>query len=346
MSKMSENFGHYDNPRLKTRLVMMVVALIVIAGALIFTEYLRRKDSDNATDTEQEATTEPAPTGRIATTLSTTDDGVSLEVRKTGSSAPTPYPEPPEVPLPAATDDGKKPDETDSDAPAMFDVIVDGHPMQEREAAAYNEVSAHGWSLRNAPEDIEILHVSRYELMKSPKKYRNKVIRVKGTLLRVRPDLYNADDNHPDRPRTYYECILKSADEDIFVVHVFEDPISQGRLRADIDIVTVNACFLKNWGYLVQDVRHVAPFLIGYRLEKVEFPDTLAKVSAIVIGAIGCLIVIVLVAVRMGRQRTRQMLLRMKRESMEAAEIPEPHLLPRDKEYTDCKQSFPGDDRR
>ena len=217
MSKLSETFRPTGGGALTVRLILMTVILLLLFGALIAVRsgMMSRVMAPPAGET---TAPEPSPTGAqpIRASVNTDNDSVQLSIREASGEVPSP-PEPTEPVRPAPVPS----DETPAPAPQadndVFAGVLDGHPITSGERVAYDHVAAMAWDLGRASAVEPAFGAKRVQLMASPREYRGRLVRVQGSLLRVRPGRFDLDPDRPDRPLPYYECAVKSAEEDLFI---------------------------------------------------------------------------------------------------------------------------------
>lgn len=332
MSKLSETFKPGRGGPVMTRLILMSVILVVVLGALVAVRSGRFGRGRDARETIRTAPVEPnGKTGPVSARVNTEGDSVKLDLHK-GTAVAQAHPRRAPAPTPPA---GEASDNATTQAPGadndIFASVLDGFAVTSKEHDAYFHVVAMAWDLGDKNTAEKPLHLKRLELMASPKKYRGRLIRVRGSLLRVRKGTYDPDAARPNRPRQYYECAVKSVEEDPYMVLVFENPLETGDVRVGSDVVWADAYFFKIWGY--NDGKMLAPLLIGYRIEKVKFKNTLRPASSLILGGLFVLVILLWLWLRRGRYRGESVRRRLACEDTSDIEIPEPASLPRDSDY-------------
>ncbi len=332
MSKLSQTFPSPPGGGLTVRLILMSVILVVVLGALIA---VRRGmvSSPSAPASPQPAAPaeQPVETGPLQARIHTKAGSVELQLGARNADAPG---TPGKVLVPTAP---APPDNATIKAPAddndIFAKVLDGHHVTWEERDAYHHVVAMAWDLGQKGTAEQALSVRRSELLAEPKKYRARLIRVKGSLLRVRRRTFDPDEKRPDRPLVHYECAIKSAEDDPYIVLVFEDPLEKAGVRAGRDAVWTDAYFFKIWGYDNEKLK--APLLMGTRVHKLKIRDVLGPMASVVLGGFVVLVILLWLWLRRGRYQSESVRQRLAREDAEEVEIPEPASLPRDEDYDD-----------
>jgi len=328
MSKLSETFRPTGGGALTVRLVLMAVILLLLLGALIAVRsgLMSRVMAPPAEETP--APVAPAPdTHPIHARVNADNDSVQLSMRQAGGEVAPPVVEQPAPVRPAPVPLDETPPAAASTDNDVFADVLDGHQITSRERAAYDRIAAMAWDLGQTPAVEPALRLKRLELMASPKQYRGRLVRVQGSLLRVRPEQFDNDLARPDRPRQYYECAVKSAEEDLFIVLVYQNPLDNA-IRPMRDVVWTDAWFFKVWGY--NDGKMQAPLLMGHRLHKLVIEDSLGPTAAVTLIGFAALVTLIVLWLRLGRRRSDRLRQRLAREDAEDIEIPEPKALPRD----------------
>lgn len=329
MSKLSRTFQSPPGGRLTLRLILMSVILVAVLGALIA---VRRGmvPSRPASPPSAAPAAQPVETGPLQARVQTKADRVELQLSAAdapGTSGKALVPAAPAAPDKTTT----KATGDDND---VFANVLDGHHVTWKERDAYHHVVAMAWELGRKGTSEQAVSVRRIDLLAEPKKYRARLIRVKGSLLRVRKRTFDPpDEKRPDRPLVHYECAIKSAEDDPYIVLVFEDPLEKAGAREGRDVVWTDAYFFKVWGY--NDGKMKAPLLMGYRVHKLKFTDALSPMASVVLGGFVVLVILLWLWLRHGRYQSESLRERLAREDAEEAEIPEPASLPRDAEYDD-----------
>ena len=322
MSKLSRTFQPPPPARLGVRLVLMSVILLVALGTLTWVRHGILGRSAEPEPAEPGAPADaPSETAPLAARVNAGNGKVELQL--SAATAQTPAPTPPTAP------NDNTPLPSSATADDVFDNVLDGHHILWKERHAYNHVVAMAWDLGPKEPTDPSLRIKQIKLLADPKTYRAKLIRVKGSLLRVRQRTFDPDENHPDRPLVHYECAIKSIDEDPWMVLVFEDPASAGA-RAGRDVVWTDAYFFKIWGY--NDGKMKAPLLMGYRVHKLEPRNVLGPMASLVLGGFVALVILLWLWLRRGRYQSEVLRQRLAREDTEDIDIPEPASLPRDEE--------------
>jgi hypothetical protein len=305
-------------------LVMLLVMFVVLRAQ-------KPASSVVTAPTEAAPSSQPAtPTGLLHASVGTDNGLVNVKLHGTnpGTTAGPETP-PPSVKLPPLP-----PDNLTAAAPRgdndVFASVLDGHGVTWQERGAYYHVVNLAWDLSRPPPAQEPVRVTPLDLSASPNQYRARLIRVEGSLVRVRADKFDPDPTRPDRPRPYYECAILSTQTTPFIVLTFENPIDN-EITPHGDGVWTDAYFFKVWGY--NDDKMQAPLLMGYRLHRLKTERPLASIAGVVLGGFALLIVLVWFFLRRGRRKTEKLRERISRELAEDVEIPEPTILPRDKEH-------------
>ncbi len=315
MGKASDVFRSKDSGLPTGRLAFMSILLVLVLAALLATKsglFSPRPAPDRAPDG---ALPPAAPGGNaLGVRVKADNDAVGLDIR--GTRQVTPPPDNLTAPLPS-------PDNN------PFAGVRDGTGVTFQERDAYYRMVQKAWELRNgAPADVPLL--DRNTLLVSPASWRGKVVRIRGSLVRVRPATYDPDPAQPDRPTLYYECCLKLVGEDLSIVHVFENPLDHGINPAG-GVVYADAYFYKIWSY--NDDRLQAPLLMGYRLVKEKVDTKLAPTGFVLIGGLLAIVIVVWILMRRGSRKAEEIRDQLKKVPVDEIYIPEPKSLPRDKFY-------------
>lgn len=334
MSKLSADWPSPSaDRRIRMRLISMAVILVLVFAVMVAVRRgLLERTPTPPGDTEIGAPGDDGTTP-LAAAISTDNGQVELDLSRQPRSADTagggsPVGEPP---MPIKPDNITSVPSSAGGDNDIFASIIDGVEVRWAERDAYLHLAAMAWDLGRKGPPESPLRLKRLEIMAHPKQYRARPIRMSGRLLRVRKQMFDPDPTRPDRPRENYECAVKSAEEDVFIVLVYRNPLDND-IRPMHDAVWTDALFFKVWGY--NDGKMKAPLLMGYELHKIEIRDTLAPASGLVLGGLILMVLILLLVLRRGRRQGESLRQRLTRENTEDIEIPEPRSLPRDKQHT------------
>ena len=313
------------------RLIFMAVLLMLVVVAVVSVQSGLFKPR-----TPETAPSGVAPNARpagnaLAAGVSTDNDGVALKMRGTRTVAP-----------PA--------DNAALSAPpadnALATMPPDGTKMTYAETPAFYAYMLKAWKLgpnEPGPGHREPVVVSRADLTTDPATYRGRLVRLRGTLLDpIRPKTLNPDADNPDRPRLYYECYLKLVDEGVTIVSVFENPLDAGISPRRGSVVSVEGYFYRVLLYDAQGgTEHDAPMVMGYRLVRETTDSALTPLSALLLGGLIALIVVLWLFLRRGRRESEAARERLRRVAVDQIDIPEPQSLPRDKFYEEREKQTP-----
>jgi len=314
--------------QLPSRIVLLSGFLLMVLVMFIVVRTRERGHSVAPASTDTATSSQPTPpTDLLPASVSADNAGVNLEFHGTNPGT-TASPEKPPSSVRLAS---PVPDNLAATTPRgdndIFASVLDGHRVTSQEQQAYYHVVNLAWDLSRTAPPQEGLRVLQFDLFRSPGKYRGRLIRIEGSLRRVREDKFDPDPARPDRPRPFYECAIQSAEAAPFIVLTFENPMTSG-IMPHGDGVWTDAYFFKIWGY--SDDKMQAPLLMGYRLHALKTEAPLTGIAGVVLGGFALLIVIVWFFLTRGRRKAEKLRERISRELAEDIEIPEPAALPRD----------------
>lgn len=313
------------------RLIFMAILLVLVVVAVVSMQSGLFRPR-----TPETAPSGVAPSGRpagnaLATGISTDNDGgVALKIRGTRTVTP---------PVDSASLSAPSADN------ALGTMPLDGTKMTYAETPAFYAYMLKAWKLgpnEPGPGHRECVVVRRVDLTTDPATYRGRLIRLRGTLLDLQPKTLNPDADNPGRPRLYYECYLKLVDEDITIVSVFDNPLDAGISPRRGSVVSVEGYFYRVLLYDAQGgTEHDAPMVMGYRLVRETTDSALTPFSALLLGGLIALIVVLGFFLRRGRRESDAVRDRLRRVPVDQIDIPEPQSLPRDKFYEEREKQSP-----
>ena len=335
MGKASDVFRSPPSGPHVGRFMFLLILLIIVGGAMVAARKGLFTPARAPEPSAPAGPAQPAGGNALGVRVRADNDAVGLDLRGTQQVA-------------------RPPDNVTTSLPSPdnnpFAGVRDGTGVTYQERDAYYRMVRKAWELRGengsgtlngvrGPGPIfSVPLLDRNTLLESPASWRGKVVRIRGSLVRVRPATYDPDPAQPDRPTLYYECCLKLVGEDLSIVHVFENPLDHG-ISPGGGVVYADAYFYKIWSY--NDDRLQAPLLMGFRLVKEKADSTLAPTGFVLIGGFLAIVIVLWILMRRGSRQAEEMRDQLKKVPVDEIYIPEPKGLPRDKFYEKREKQTP-----